>query len=149
MATQKVILRGKVRYCKPWPGQLDTMFAFKDDGSPDPRGGNWSVDLAPDEDSQATLKALNTKAKIKEGYIKLRRYERHPKIGEFGPPVVTGVDEGVAIGNDSEAEIAVEIYDYGDRFGKRAIRWVSINVTKLVPYIKAEDQPRPAVAVPV
>jgi hypothetical protein len=145
MATKRVKLTGKSRYCRPWPGQLDMVFATDErTGEPDPKGGNYSMDFLPNAESEPVLKALNVKAKAKEGYIKLRRYERHPVLGELGPVKVTGVDEGEAIGNDSDVTVEVDVYDYGDRFGKRAMRWVSLHVDKLVPYEKKEDQSKAA-----
>lgn len=149
MATKTVTLKGKARYCKPWPFQLDTVFATLDDGSPDPKGGNVAMDIALDEASEVVFKAMNAKAKIKEGFLKIRRYERHPKLGELGPVIVTGVDEGTLIGNDSDVTVTLEVYDYGDRFGKRAIRWKGLHVDNLVPFENADDKPRPAVNVPV
>ncbi len=149
MATKQVTLKGKVRYCKPWVGQLDTVFAVDQKGEPDPRGGNWATDILLDDESEKLFKALGTKAKQKEGYLKLRRYERHPVLGELGPVKVTGVEEGTLIGNDSEVTVTVDVYDYGDRFGKKAMRWVALHVDNLIVYVKAEDVPRPAVAVPV
>jgi hypothetical protein len=145
MATKSIILKGTVEWCRPWPGQLD--LAFADEG--DARGGNWNTDFLPDEDSMKVFNALGAKAKIRDGKLKLRRYERHPVLGELGPVLVAGVDAGTAIGNGSEVTVGMDVYDY--EFKGRAskgIRWVSIEVLKLVEYEKPATS-KLAVGVPV
>lgn len=148
MATKRLIFKGKAEYCKPWQFQLDTEFVDNTKG-PDPRGGNFAMDLIPDAEALATFQALGTKAKLKDGKLKLRRYERHPVLGELGPVVVTGVEEGTAIGNGSDVSVEADVYDYtyNGRPGK-GLRWVSVTVDNLVEYKPAETS-KPAVGVPV
>jgi hypothetical protein len=145
MATKQIILKGTVEYCKPWPGQIDR--GFEEEG--DDRGGNWSTKFIPDEESTKLFNALGAKAKIREGKLTLRRYERHPVLGELGPVLVAGVDVGTAIGNGSEVTVGIDVYDYEFK-GRpsKALRWVSVEVLKLVEYQKPATS-KPAVGVPV
>jgi len=144
MATKHVTLKGKAEWCKPWPGQIDREFEDPENG----KGGNWSTIVILDDDSLKVFNALSAKTKLKDGNkLTLRRYERHPSLGELGPVKVTGVDEGIAIGNGSDVSVDVECYDYTFK-GRpgRALRWVSLNVDKLVEYVKP-DAAKPAVGI--
>lgn len=149
MATRRITLKGKARFCKPWPGQIDRVFEDNSKG-PDPKGGNNSMDLVLDEESTNIIKALGTRAKINDGVIRLRRYERHPVLGELGPVIVNGVEHGTAIGNDSDVSVEVDVYDYTyNGRASRALRWVSVTVDNLVPYERPpESKPAPAIGVP-
>jgi hypothetical protein len=81
---------------------------------------------------------------IKVGDITFRRYERHPVLGNLGSPAVLGVDEGTAIGNDSVATVAVEVYPYTfEGTAGFATRMVSLTVDNLVPYVKPETNEAP------
>jgi hypothetical protein len=145
MATKHLILKGTVEFCKPWPAQLDTAFAEEGDA----RGGNWNCDFIPDEDSTKAYNALGAKAKIRDGKLKLRRYERHPVLGELGPVLVSRVDPGTAIGNGSTVTVGIDAYDYEYKGrASKGIRWVSLEVEKLVEYEKPATS-KPAVGVPV
>lgn len=152
MATKRITLSGKSEYCKPYPFQLDTAFIDNSKG-PDPRGGNVSTGLVLDEDSKKVFAALGARAKAPDGTLKLRRYERHPVLGELGPVIVTGIstdgEEAVLIGNGSEIKCEVDAYDYTfNGRPSKGLRWVSVNVVNLVPYEKAPES-KPAVGVPV
>lgn len=146
MATKYITLKGKSEWCKPWDFQIDRE--YEEEG--DDRGGNFATNIFLDDKSVSEFQSLNAKAKLKEGNkLTIRRYERHPVIGELGPVVVTGVDEGVPIGNGSDISVKAEVYDYTfkGRPGK-ALRWTSVQVDKLVEY-KAPETSKPAVGVPV
>jgi len=145
MATRHVILTGTVNWCRPWPNQIDREYEDIENG----KGGNWSTEFIPDEDSVKVYNALGCKAKLRDGKIRLRRYERHPALGELGPVEVKGVDEGTAIGNGSKVAVGIDVYDYTFK-GKdsRAVRWVGLDVLELVEY-KKPDVSKPAVGVPV
>lgn len=149
MATKRIVLRGKADFCKPWPFQIDRAFEDNTKG-PDPKGGNSATGLILDEESLRLFNALGAKAKLDNGKLTLRRYERHPTLGELGPVSVRGVDEGTLIGNGSDISCEVDVYDftYNGR-SSRALRWVSLTVDNLIPYEKpAASKPAPAVGVP-
>lgn len=146
MATKYITLKGKSEWCKPWDFQIDRE--FEEEG--DTRGGNFATNIILDEESVAEFNSLNAKAKLKDGNkLTLRRYERHPVIGELGPVKVNGVEEGQEIGNNSDISVLAEVYDYTfkGRPGK-ALRWTAIDVLNLVEY-KAPETSKPAVGVPV
>lgn len=146
MATKHITLRGKSEWCKPWDFQIDREFEEADDG----RGGNYATTIVLDDDSVKLFNALGAKAKLKDGNkLTLRRYERHPVLGELGPVEVEGVDEGTLIGNGSDISVGADVYDYTFKSRpSKALRLVSIIVDKLVEYQKPETS-KPAVGVPV
>lgn len=149
MATKHVTLTGKAEWCKPWDFQLDTAFVDNTKG-PDPRGGNFATVVILDDASVAAFTTLGTKAKLKDGNkLTVRRYERHPVLGELGPVEVSGVEQGVLIGNGSDITIDVDVYDY-TYLGRpsRGVRWVGVHVDALVVY-EAPATSKPAVGVPV
>lgn len=145
MATRRITLTGKAEWCKPYRSQLDMEY------EDDVRGGNYSSVIILDEASIATFNALGTKAKLKDGNkLTIRRYERHGTLGELGPVLVDGVEGDTPIGNGSDIEVSLDIYDYEYK-GKvgRGIRWVGVNVLNLVVYEKpVASRPAPA-PVPV
>lgn len=146
MATKHITLKGKSEWCKPWDFQIDREFEEDGDG----RGGNYSTIIILDDESVAEFNALGAKAKLKDGNkLTLRRYERHPVLGELGLVEVVGVENGTLIGNGSDISVLAEVYDYTfkNRPG-RALRWSAVEVTNLVEYEKPEAS-KPAVGVPV
>lgn len=150
MATKRITLRGKAMYCRPWPFQIDRAFEDNSKG-PDPRGGNVATDIILDDDSLKLFNAFGARAKLKDGNtLKLRRYERHPVLGELGPVVVRGVDNETLIGNGSDITVEADLYDYTyNGRSSRGLRWVSLTVDELVPYEPAPtSKPVPAVSVP-
>lgn len=150
MATKRITLKGKAEWCKPWPFQIDREFEDNSKG-PDPKGGNFSTVIALDDDSLKLFNALGARAKLKDGNkLTLRRYERHPRLGELGPVLVSGVEPGALIGNDSDITVEVDVYDYTyNGRDSRGLRWVSVNVDNLVVYEKPPlSKPAPAVGVP-
>lgn len=147
MATKRVIFKGKSEWCKPWQFQLDSEFAEPGDG----RGGNFATNVFLDDESVALFNELGVKAKLKDGNkLTVRRYEEHPVLGPLGPVAVTGVDELVDIGNGSDVEVSVDVYDYTYK-GRpsRALRWVGIDVLNLVEYVRPDTTAKLAVGVPV
>lgn len=162
MATKFYTFTGPVRWAKVWPGQVDTAYAT------DKAGGNWSVIMTLDDDQtklynglglkngaasemdvqidQMKKKAKGKESTLKVGDVTFRRNERHPKLGELGAPVVSGVDEGTLIGNDSICKTTVEIYPYTFE-GKSgfAARLKELEVLDLVEYAKPSDETLPPV----
>jgi hypothetical protein len=137
MATTNITLTGKSLYARPWKNQIDREYEH------DTKGGNWSTKIILDDASKKLFNALGSRAKLKDGALTVRRYEfadfgKGPE--ELGPPVVTGVDEGTLIGNDSDISVDLEVYTFEYK-GKPGvgIRWVSMEVQKLVPYSKPES----------
>lgn len=142
MATKRIVLKGKSEWTKVWAHQLDTEFAEEN------RGGNYSTQIILDDDSQKLFAALGTRAKLKDGKLTLRRYERHPVLGELGPVIVTGVDPDTLIGNGSDITVEVDVYDYTyNGRSSRGMRLVSLTVDNLVVYEKPAAA-KPAVGVP-
>jgi hypothetical protein len=147
MATKRITLKGKAEWCKVWAHQLDTEFVDNSKG-PDPRGGNYSTQIILDDDSLKLFNALGARAKLKDGKLTLRRYERHPVLGELGLVSVEGVDENTPIGNGSDISVEVDVYDYTfNGRASRGMRLVSLTVDKLVEYEKPAVA-KPAVGVP-
>lgn len=144
MASRTLKLTGKAHYARPWLGQIDREYEDPDNG----RGGNWKVGLSLDEPSLKLFNALGAKAKVQDAkdgtpnVLNLRRYE-YANYGKgpeaLGPPKVTGVEEGTAIGNDSTLTATIEAYPY--TFKNRpgvAIRLLSVHVDNHVEYIKSD-----------
>lgn len=153
MATKYVSFTGPVRWAKVWENQVDRKFATEN------AGGNWSVIQTLDGDQVKLYNGLGLKnaaasemdvqidkmkkaAKGKEstlevGDINLRRNEKHPKLGNLGPPVVTGVEAGTPIGNGSICKTTVEVYPYNfEGQPGTAARLVSLDVLDLVEFVK-------------
>lgn len=149
MATRRITMKGKAEWCKPYPHQIDRAFEDNSNG-PDPRGGCNSMVLIPDEESLLVFKALGTRAKLNDGKLTLRRYERHPVLGELGPVVVRGVDYETPIGNGSDVTVEVDVYDYTyNGRASRGLRWVSVTVDNLVVFEREPtSKPAPAISVP-
>lgn len=153
MSTKRITLSGKSDWCKPYAFQLDTEFVDNSKG-PDPRGGNYSTGLILDDASKLLFSALGARAKAPEGRLMLRRYERHPVLGELGPVIVNGVgiEPPTLIGNGSDITCEVDVYDYTfNGRPSKGLRWVSVTVDKLVEYVKPDDvtKPAPEFSVPV
>lgn len=148
-----ITLKGRALYCKPWPSQIDR--AFSDPTEPRDRGGNWSTGLVIDDSMVKLFKATGTKARVNrvedmkklpepfdgsEKYISVRRYEKLSNQTAITDGVkVTGVDEGVAIGNGSDVTLVIERYttEYKDK-PIVGLRWVSVHVDNLIEYKKPE-----------
>lgn len=155
MATKYVSFTGPVRWAKVWENRVDRKFAT------DKAGGNYSVIQTLDSDQVKLYNGLGLKnaaasemdvqidkmkkaAKGKEstlevGDINLRRNEKHPKLGNLGPPVVTGVEAGTPIGNGSICKTTVEVYPYNfEGQPGTAARLVSIEVLDLIEFVKPD-----------
>lgn len=148
MATKRITLTGTAEWCKPYPHQIDRAFEDNTEG-PDPKGGNSSMVLILDEASTRLYNALGARAKIRDGKLTLRRYERHPRLGELGPVVVSGVEDGTLIGNGSRVSVDVDVYDYEyNGRSSKGVRWVSVTVDELVEFTRETSKPAPAISVP-
>lgn len=158
MATKTYEFTGPVKWAKVWAGQVDRKFAYQRDPETGelkmlPTGGKWDVVINLDPDQLKFYNALGTKTKaarlddpergIQKGDVRFKRNERHPSLGELGPPTVIGVEPGTAIGNGSICEVKVDVYDYPQPDGTRgfACRLVSVAVKDLVPYVKDQEGP--------
>ena len=149
MATKIYTFTGPVKWAHKL-FQPDMKFATPE------KGGIFSVvmNLAGDELKKYNALGLRSKAarlddperKIEKGDVTFRRHEKNEKMPDkAGPPVVTGVAEGVAIGNGSVATATVEVYDYPQPDGTRGFtsRLVSIDFESLVEYIKPTQEGPP------
>lgn len=157
MATRQYTFTGPVKWAKVRPGQLDRKYAFVPDPVTgervlSPAGGKWDLIINLSGEQLKLFNALGTKTKaarlddpergIEKGDLRVKRNERHPKLGELGPPIVTGIEPTETIGNGSICDVVLDIYDYPQPDGTRgfAIRLVSVHVSTLVPYVKAESK---------
>ena len=127
MATQVVYLSGIAKWCK--------------NREPDPKYGNYEVDLYLDEESWLLFEGTGSRATPKEDdegekFIRLRRpHQREFKdeLKIYGPPAsfLNGEPFTGNIGNGSKVTVKVEVYD--TKKGK-GTRWEAIRVDELVEY---------------
>lgn len=160
MATKQYKFTGPVKWAKVWPGQVDRKFAFTINPETNekvmlPTGGKWDIIINLDAPQLTQYNALGTKPKaarlddpergISKGDVRFKRNERHPRLGELGPPQVTGVDPNEPIGNGSICDVVIDVYDYPQPDGQRAFtsRLVSVDVLEHVPYVKTENSEVP------
>lgn len=149
--TKHYQLTGLLRWVKVWPDQIDRKF------STDSKGGNWSVIMTLDDKSVKLYNGLGLKNKavsetdvaifkLKKPDAKnipeindviLRRYERHPKLGDLGSPKVSGVENGTLIGNGSKGTCVIEVYPYTfEGQAGFACRLDAVEVLDCIPYVK-------------
>lgn len=137
--SQILKFKGPIFYTRVWPGQIDRAFEeVKPDGFS--KGGCFSVEMPLSDEDALTLKTAGSKMKPgrENGRYKFRRYER-ATFGELGPVVVKGVPEGESIGNESIAEITVEVYE--TKFNGRptvGVRLQEVNILEFKPYVKVD-----------
>lgn len=140
----KVKFKGKVAWARVQEGNFDDYRGEK----------SWKISLYPDKEMAQKIKESGTQCRMKfdegdksgiEG--KFYQFKRKLEI-DFnkgkGPeklePVkltLRGEPYDGAIGNGSECEIEVELYDT-KRFGK-GTRLISVDILDLIEYIKDED----------
>ena len=111
--------------------------------TPDEKYSNYSVDLCPDTDSLAAMKKSGLGLKPKQDeegtWYKFRRPVQKiikDDLVKFGPPKTVGPDGEEfteIVGNGSEVELDVAVYQAGPYIGHRLER---IKVLKHVPYVK-------------
>ena len=140
MASKQYLFRGKAVY----------PMLFK----PDNYGGaeRWKIGVALDDDSLLLFKNTGLRLKVGElgGFDNVVTFRRptqktfNGEVVEFDPPKVEGVPEGAAVGNGSEVEVVVTVYD--TRMGK-GHRLESVKVTKLVEY-EGKTEQRPKIITP-
>lgn len=113
--------------------------------TPDPKFGNYEVNLYPDKPSWAAFKRSGLELKIREDddgkFITLRRPDKKlikNEIKEFGPPKVMTADlekfDG-NIGNGSKVTVKVNVYDTQKGKGHRL---EAIRIDELVEYNKVD-----------
>lgn len=135
MAAATVYLKGKVNWAKV--------------RQPDPKYGNYTVDLYPDNDSvdiwvkSEAQTAFKTNADTQEKYLVLRRPDVKlvgKELVKYGPPEVlnadgSALDAETLIGNGSEVTCKLTVYDTAKGKGTRL---EAVRVDTLVPYAKRE-----------
>lgn len=141
MATNRLYLKGKAMWAKPFERNRDRGEYHE------ATDGITSIDLLMEKEELDKLKDSGSRLRPKvtdEGLsVKFKRPWKHPTIEEFGgaPQVVdkdgNDWDDGVAIGNESVVEIAVDVYD--TQMGK-GTRLAGIKVLDLVEY-ETEGEP--------
>ena len=116
--------------------------------SPDPTYGNYSigVDLDPKSQEEFEASGLQMRPKREDGkYLVTFRRPVNKTINgelvEFGPPSVSGIDDGVLIGNGSGVKVTVRAYTYTHN-GRTGIghRLESLEVTDLIEYKPATTE---------
>lgn len=156
MADTKVLfLRGKVKWCKLLPKQLEKN-NFDD-------YNEWTVQFYPDDVQPIKDEKLGDRLKPekdKEGnetgsvYLRLRQKEldgngnRRDPIKIVGPDGKTPWDADTEIGNDSVVDMRIAIRDYG-KGKKKGIYLNAMRVLEHVPYERslfpdAKLEPAPA-----
>lgn len=114
----------------------------------DDRYKNWTINLYPDDESKAAMKASGLQVRPKEDkdgklYYTFRRPESKVIKGEtvnFEPPSFSIVQDGKAIpfdgivGNGSKGTIKVSVYDIPATGGK-GHRYEGVLITDLVEYV--------------
>lgn len=140
MATKRVYLTGKAHWAKLFERNRDTADFHKE------TDGVTSVQLELDQSEYEKLKEVGSRLRPKvmddKVMVNIRRPWVHLAIEEFGgPPQVVDADgqdwdDGVSIGNMSEVEVAVDVYD--TKMGK-GTRLAGVRVLDLVPYESEES----------
>tara|TARA_R110002020_G_scaffold109660_6_gene253719 strand:+ start:5966 stop:6475 length:510 start_codon:yes stop_codon:yes gene_type:complete len=137
MATRTATISGEVQWAKLHESNRD-MKGFNDayvkcDGA-------YTMDLLVDSSDFAEFK-MNTKTMIKGSAtsdgrvkVKLKRPHKGPFEAASGPPKVSGVDEGVIIGNGSKATVRVSSYDIKAYAGAVGTRLDEVVITDLVAF---------------
>lgn len=141
----KVKFKGKVAWARVQEGNFDDYRGSK----------NWKISLYPDKEMNQKIKDSGTQARLKfdegdksgvEGkYYQFKRqverdFGKGKGVEQLTPVVVTlrGEPYDGAIGNGSECEIEVELYDT-KQFGK-GTRLISVDILDLIEYIKDEGE---------
>jgi hypothetical protein len=126
--------------------------------TPDPTYNKWSITVHPDEEGMKLCQELvmdrgikNQFKKDEDGYYMQfsRPAERKIKGKVIGmtPPVVVDAEgnpmDGVAIGNQSDGTIKLELYQHPTPSGGKAwaARWAGLRVDNLIPFNKDTDYP--------
>lgn len=110
------------------------------------KGPYWSLDVTPDADSLAKIKAAGISKKLREpgendsrteGFLSLKVLENRADGSKNEPPRIVDVENkpwnGSLIGNGSIGEVRVKVKDYGSGSEKGAYLQ-AIRVLKHVPY---------------
>ena len=135
MATQRFYIKGKAKWAKLFERNRDQgEYHTETDGV-------TSIELVLEKEELDKLKKSGSRLRPKitdDGLsVRFRRPWKHQSIEEFGgPPQVVDADgndwdDGVSIGNDSEVEVAYDVYD--TKMGK-GTRLVGVKVLDLVSY---------------
>lgn len=135
---------------------------------PDEKYGKWSFRLHPDAKSLEFLRDLQTASKGISGiknvlgkdedgyYMQFSRQCKKEMRGQmvyFEPPRVVN-EEGLpvteAVGNGSDGIATIELYTHNTPGGGRskAVRWESLKVINLIPYVAPVQEPTVEGALP-
>jgi hypothetical protein len=129
MATTYLKLRGKIK----WPQNITELDDYK--GAKFWKVNMYDLDAQSQEDfKQSGCQVKPYRDKDGDEMLTFRRYLRKvikDEMVEFEPPELEGTENGVVIGNGSEAEVTIDVYDTMQGKGHR-LR--SVKITKLVPY---------------
>lgn len=138
---QTIVIRGKANWAKV------TGAARPYTGNPKyDKGPYWSIDVTPNAESRALLKAVGISKKLrepgdtdfrKESFLTLRHLENRADGGKNTSPEIKDgrgqVWDGRLIGNGTDVDVKVKVKDYGSGVEKGAYLQ-AIRVLKLVPY---------------
>ena len=140
MASQTLYLTGKANWAKVLPHNRDKNEDFHGPG------GGYTLDLIVEKEELEKFKATGSRSSPKvtdEGIaIKLKRKHSH-HISDFGgAPQVVDADgndwDGTLIGNGSDVEVAITVYDTKMGKGTRLEGVKVINLVELPPLDSAE-----------
>lgn len=128
-----------------WTRAVNPQEPMKEGQSP-----TWSTNFIPSPEALEEIRELQGKGiknKLKKGEednkwrVKFSRPVWIKKMGkktDLSPPKIDGIANPMSIGNGTEGEIILDIYQHATPTGGTAVaaRWVGMNVTKLVEYVR-------------
>lgn len=138
MASETIYLTGKAQWAKIFPHYKDKNEDFHGPG------GAYTLDLLVEKEELDKFTATGSRIRPRvtdDGVtIKLKRKAEHPIADFAGPPQVVDVDknewDGTMLGNGTEVEVAVTVYD--SKMGK-GTRLEGVRVLDLVELPPLED----------
>lgn len=141
MASETIYLKGKANWVKVFPHNKDKKEEFHGPG------GAYTLDLLVDKENFDKFAASGSRVRPKsteEGpVLKLRRKHTHSIEALGGPPQVVDKDknewDGTLIGNGSDVEVAVTVYDTKMGKGTRLEGVRVINLVELPPLEDGEE----------
>lgn len=147
MATQTIKLQGKANWAKLFEGNRDKNEDFHGPG------GAYTIDvlLEKEELDKLTASGSRLKPKLMDDGISIKFKRKHLHAGGIehlgGPPQVVDVDgndwANTLIGNGSEVEVAVDVYDTKMGKGTRLTGVRIIDLVELPPMEGGESSGAP------
>ena len=125
---------GTLKWAKIYPGQESKKY--------DP-SGKWSLNFYPkDKETRERIRGLQLRAPLKEDedgfFYTFTRKVADPYLkGNIIVKGEDGQDLTDAIGNGSEANVTVEVYQWDNNFGKgNGAKIIKVEMVNFIPYTK-------------